>query len=211
MGFWTFVGFREFVEFVRSRGFELVGFEQGSGGVGVTAAEEVNVDEERVEVVEFCAAGESGGKGPDLFVGAGEFGGKSAEHAGHGEVGFGVGCSDGGVNEHGFAGGVDHDVAAPEVAVGEGRVGVGEDGGEFTLKAVPVGLQGGWKAAGVDGEAELGLDALADEEIGEGFEGLVGLRKASDKIVAMPAEVGLMLLVQAGEAVAQLAEGFGAG
>ena len=92
----------------------------GDGGV-VGVAEEVKVVEQGVEVVEVAALGVAGVQGAGFLVGIIEFAREAAEDLGLGEV-----------DEAGGAVWPCHDVAAPEVAVEQGRE-VGFDEAVFQM------------------------------------------------------------------------------
>lgn len=113
---WLFICFLQM--FVSESG--VAPQDAGDGGV-VGVAEEVKVVEQGVEVVEVAALGITGGQGAGFLVGIIEFAREAAEELGLGDVDFAEADAHGRVDEDGLASGACHDVAAPEVAVEQGR------------------------------------------------------------------------------------------
>lgn len=98
----------------------------------VGVAEEVKVVEQGVEVVEVAALGVAGVQGAGFLVGIIEFAREAAEELGLGDVDFAEADAYGRVDEDGGAVWSCHDVAAPEVAVEQGRE-VGFDEAVFQM------------------------------------------------------------------------------
>lgn len=98
----------------------VVAQDAGDGGV-VGVAEEVKVVEQGIEVVEVTTLGIAGVQGAGFLVGIIEFACEAAEELGLGDVDFAETDAHGRVDEDGLASGACHDVAAPEVAVEQGR------------------------------------------------------------------------------------------
>lgn len=103
----------------------------GDGGV-VGVAEEVEVVEQGIEVVEVTTLGIAGVQGAGFLVGIIEFASEAAEELGLGDVDFAEADTHGRVDEDGGAVWSCHDVAAPEVAVEQGRE-VGFDEAVFQM------------------------------------------------------------------------------
>ncbi len=102
-------------------GASRVAAQNAGDGVVVGVAEQVEVVEQRVEVVEVAALGVAGVQGAGFLVGIIEFAREAAEELGLGDVDFAEADAHGRVDEDGLASGACHDVAAPEVAVEQGR------------------------------------------------------------------------------------------
>ncbi len=98
-----------------------VAAQDAGDGVEIGVAEQVEVVEQGVEVVEVAALGVAGVQGAGFLVGIVEFTGEAAEELGLGDVDFAEADAHGRVDEDGLASGACHDVAAPEVAVEQGR------------------------------------------------------------------------------------------
>lgn len=79
----------------------------------VGVAEEVEVVEKGVEVVDVATLGIAGVWWAGFAVRLVEFAGEAAEKLCHGKVDFAVADADGGVDEDGLTGGACHDVTAP--------------------------------------------------------------------------------------------------
>lgn len=86
----------------------------------VGVAEEVEVIEQGIEVVEVATLGIAGVQRTGFLIGIIEFAGETAEELSHSEIDLAVADADGRIDKDGFTGGPCHDVAAPEVAVEQG-------------------------------------------------------------------------------------------
>ena len=86
----------------------------------ISLAEEVEVDEQRIEVADRPLPAVIRGKWVVVIVGLVKGGVEAAEEGGHGEIDASVPVIDRGVDEDGPAGGVTEEVAGPKIAVEEG-------------------------------------------------------------------------------------------
>lgn len=141
------------------------------------------MDEQGIEIADLPLLAVVGGEGIVVSVGFIEDRVEAAEEGRHGEIDAAMAEICGRVDEYGVARGVAEEVAAPKIAVEQGRWFRGKDLREKSIEALEMPVGGGVEETIPGCEVDLGFEPVLDKKIDPGGGGCILLREGAHIVV----------------------------
>ena len=170
----------------------------------VASTEEIDVDQQRIELIEIDPFSVSWLERVRLVVAFENGGRETAEELHHSKIDLAVAAVDGRINEARLPARPDQKVATPKVSVKAGAGFVRDDVGKSLIEVPELAQPVARGLAALDGFFHPGLQPLPGIEVDPVFAGRIALGKWADEVVEVKARRGSLKLMHSGQATTQL-------